>query len=300
MRVVDVLSRDEIADLNRKSNWAGIWSLAFDWGLIALCFELVARWPHVGTVLLALVLIGSRQLGLAVLMHDCGHKALFKSPRLNVFAGRWLCGAPVFADLESYYSKHQVHHTKAGSTEDPDLANYEKYAISRSSFARKIARDLVGWTGVRTLLRVARFGGPRLLWRPLLVNALLIGSCVLLGRPELYLLWIGSWLTTNMLFSRLRQVAEHAVVPDLFDPDPLRHTRTTLASWWERLTVAPNHVNFHLEHHLLPSVPPHRLPELHRLLLARGFYDQADIATGYRDVVGRLTLPASEAASNAG
>ena len=118
----------------------------------------------------------------------------------------------------------------------------------------------------------------------------------------LYLLWLGAWFTTNMLFSRLRQAAEHAVTPDLYDPDPRLHTRTTIARWWERLTLAPNGVNFHLEHHLLPSVPPYRLPSLHRMLQERGFYEQAEIANGYREVVAKLTVkqPAEEPAEAAG
>ncbi|MAC71727.1 MAG: hypothetical protein CMP84_16195 [Gammaproteobacteria bacterium] len=62
-----------------------------------------------------------------------------------------------------------------------------------------------------------------------------------------------------MLFSRIRNLAEHAAVPDLTDSDPLLNSRTTLASWWERLTFAPNSINYHLEHNLLPAVPKYRL-----------------------------------------
>jgi fatty acid desaturase len=68
------------------------------------------------------------------------------------------------------------------------------------------------------------------------------------------------------------------------------HTRTTLPRWWERLTLAPNHVNYHLEHHLLPTVPPYRLPALHRLLRERGFYRCAEIIDGYSAVLGKLTV----------
>lgn len=293
MKVTEVLSRDEIAGLNRKSDWLGAWTVLFNWAMVAGLLALVAAWPNPLTVLVALVLLGGRQLGLAVLMHDCGHRGLFQSARLNLVVGRWLCAAPVFSDLDSYIKKHQKHHTKAGSEEDPDLQNYRDYAVSKASFRRKILRDLTGRTGVKTLAGAIRVGGIRYLWRPLTVNALLASALWALGRPELYLLWLGAWFTTNMLFSRLRQAAEHAVVPDLFDPDPRLHTRTTLARWWERLTLAPNRVNFHLEHHLLPTVPPYRLSTLHCMLSRRGFYEQADIAHGYREVVGRLTLPAA-------
>ena len=293
MKVTDVLSREEIAACTQKSDWAGLRSLCVNWLMIAACFALVAFWPNVLIVLLAMVLLGGRQLGLAVLMHDCGHRSLLRNSHANLWIGRWLCAAPIFSNLDTYFEKHQRHHAKAGSLEDPDLANYQSYAVSKASFRRKVLRDLTGITGVRTLGFAVQAGGWRFLWRPLLMNGAMLALFAWIGRPELYLLWLGSWLTTNMLYSRLRQAAEHAVVPNLFDPDPRQHTRTTLASWWERLTLAPNRVNFHLEHHLLPSVPPHRLARLHRLLRERGFYEQADIANGYGEVVGRLTVARS-------
>jgi fatty acid desaturase len=72
----------------------------------------------------------------------------------------------------------------------------------------------------------------------------------------------------------------------------LRNTRTTLAAWWERLLVAPNRVNFHLEHHLLMTVPHHNLPALHQILRARGAIDAGCLAPNYAAV---LRLAASRA-----
>jgi fatty acid desaturase len=81
---------------------------------------------------------------------------------------------------------------------------------------------------------------------------------------------------------RLRSIAEHAMVPD--PADPLAHTRTTLACWWERLLVAPNRVNYHLEHHLVAMVPHYNLPRMHRLLRSRGVLAHANVAPGYLSV----------------
>jgi fatty acid desaturase len=57
-------------------------------------------------------------------------------------------------------------------------------------------------------------------------------------------------------------------------PDPSDDFRNTAqrqrARWWERLFIAPNRVNFHLEHHLMVAVPHYNLPRLHRLLRERG------------------------------
>ena len=97
-----------------------------------------------------------------------------------------------------------------------------------------------------------------------ITNVVLLAVLTAAGHPALYLLWVVAWLTTYRLLTRIRSIAEHAMVTD--PADPLRNTRTTLARWWERLLVAPNRVDFHLEHHLMMTVPHHNLPRLHRLL----------------------------------
>ena len=78
-------------------------------------------------------------------------------------------------------------------------------------------------------------------------------------------------------------------MPDLFDLDPRLNTRTTIPRWYERPFLCPNGVNYHVEHHLLASVPCHKLKALHERLMARGFYAgyEHTVAQGYWDVVKR-------------
>jgi fatty acid desaturase len=78
------------------------------------------------------------------------------------------------------------------------------------------------------------------------------------------LLWLVPLLTWHMVITRIRNIAEHAVVPD--SSDPLRNTRTTHANFLERLFIAPYYVNYHLEHHLLFYVPCYNLPRVHEIL----------------------------------
>jgi fatty acid desaturase len=105
----------------------------------------------------------------------------------------------------------------------------------------------------------------------------------------LYLLWVAAYLTTYPLVARIRQLAEHGNVPGLYQPDPRGNTRTTRANWLERLLLCPNNVNFHIEHHLLPSVPAWRLRRLHSTLCTRGFYQDHPqaVADSYLDVIRR-------------
>lgn len=294
MKVTEVLSKDELRYLAKKSDLAGFRTLFITWGGVAAIFAIMAVWTNPLTIALGLILLGGKQLGLAVIMHDSAHRSMFKTTRINDFVGQWLGGAPIWIDMHAYWVNHSKHHNDAGTPDDPDLYKYQDYAITKKRMRRKIARDLVGMTTWRTLRGNYARGGWRVFVRPVIVNFLIWLTLFAFGQGLLYLVWAGAYFSAYMVIARMRNAAEHAVVPDLNDPDPRRHTRTTRASWWERLTFAPNRVNFHLEHHLLASVPAHRLKELHNLLAERGFYDNADIAPGYFDVFKRLTLPTTK------
>jgi fatty acid desaturase len=285
---------EELLELHDASSWR---SLLVDWALIAASLALVARWPNPITVVLALFVIGGRQLGLAVLMHEAAHRTLFRNRRLNDWVGNWLCAYPVWGDLRPYRAYHLQHHAKTGTAEDPDLGLAAPFPVTRTSLRRKVLRDLAGRTGLKranatlrrdlglSLGKVRRRDGAGLasLRGVVLTNVVLFGLCALAGHPALYLLWPAAWLTTYSLVMRIRSIAEHGMVPDL--ADDLLNTRTTLARWWERLLIAPNRVNYHLEHHLLMTVPHYHLPRLHRLLQERGVLDGACITTGYPAVL---------------
>jgi fatty acid desaturase len=297
----EVLSREEIDSLLEVQDWRGWLTISLDWAIVFASFALVAWAPNPLTILAALFLIGARQLGMAVVMHEAAHRTMFKNRKLNDVACNWLCAYPVWADVSPYRSYHLIHHAKTGTEADPDLGLVTPFPITRASFRRKIWRDLSGQTGWKQFLAVLRRDlgtarkssmrsmgmsageRPDVGWHkvaPVIVsNAVLVGILAVFGHPELYLLWVVGWLTTYRLVTRLRSIAEHALPGDR--SHPLRNTRTTLARWWERLLLAPNRVNYHLEHHLLMTVPHYNLPRMHRLLKERGALDEALISHGY-------------------
>ena len=305
MKVTDCFSREEIQEFCQRSDFHAWLAFLINWGIIAFSFAIVAVWPNPLSVLLAIVLLGGRQLGLGVLMHECGHGSLFKTKALNQWMGKWIAAAPVFYRIDDYMKNHLEHHRKIGSEEDPDLHRYQRYPVSAVSLKRKAVRDITGkttWNYFRIVFNAnkilyldnankTRFSLRQLVKRfhaPITVNLILLTGLAALGMPLLYLLWVVSYFSFYMFFSRIRNLAEHAAVPDLLNDDPLMNTRTTIPSWWERLTVAPNSVCYHLEHHLVPSVPKYRLAGFHRALIKRGVLDSADISIGYVQLVRRL------------
>jgi fatty acid desaturase len=297
MKIPDYLRPEEVRYFTARSNWLAGQTLALTWLSVLVIFWMVDTWTNPLTILLALLLLPGRMLGLAVIMHECGHNTLFASKHLNHFFGQWFAANLAFVDLHKYASTHNRHHRLAGTREDPDLPNYQAYPVARASFKRKMVRDLTGQTGYKLLRFVITQAagifspGPsareraRPFVQQLLVN---LGFAVILGllfSPWAYLLWLASYLTTYMVIVRIRHVAEHAAVPDLYDPDPRKNTRTTVPRWWERLFFAPNFVNYHLEHHFMASVPCYRLRELHRLLEERGAFSETRIFRGYGEVL---------------
>lgn len=298
--------RRELVEVDDRHGWT---SLALNWAIVFASFSLVALapglvWKALASVV-ALFLIGARQLGFAILMHEAAHRSLFGTRWLNDWVGNWLAAYPIWAEVEPYRRYHLVHHAHTGTAKDPDLGLIQPFPITRDSFRRKLIRDLSGQTGLKqaraVFLRDLGWGAGRsqrdqgmsrgersdVGWRKLapvaLTNGVLLAILALAGQPWLYLLWVGAWLTTYRLVTRIRSIAEHALTSD---PDnPLNNTRTTLARWWERLLIAPNRVNYHLEHHLMMTVPHYKLPRFHRLLRERGVLDGACVANGYLDVL---------------
>ena len=103
------LSPTELAALTRRSNWRGGLALLGVWAGIAACLLLAALWPHPLTLLLAVVLLGGRQLALAVLAHEAAHRTLFAHRGLNEFAGNWLSARPIWQNLPKYRAHHVRH-----------------------------------------------------------------------------------------------------------------------------------------------------------------------------------------------
>lgn len=306
-----LLSEQQVARLRERSDLAGALLVGHAWAVILGAMAVFAWWPGVLTYLLAVIVIGGRQLGLAILMHDASHRALFASPRLNDWVGRYLCGAPVGAELRVYRPYHLQHHRHTQGPDDPDLELSAPFPISRASLRRKVRRDLLGLTGVqrrRAQFEQAMGAGPlpvRLgrLWRaerPFFIsNGVLALVLVLSGHGWLWLsLWVVPLLTWYQLASRIRNIAEHAVVGPA--DDPLRNTRTTRANLLERALWAPYWVNYHLEHHLFIYAPCWKLPLAHRWLGDKGLWPKMELARGYRDVIARATAKAHDDAGASG
>jgi fatty acid desaturase len=133
--------------------------------------------------------------------------------------------------------------------------------------------------------------GARNLYGVVLTNAILAAILALTGHGWVYVAWPVAFLTSFGIFVRIRSIAEHACTEA--SPDPFRNTRTTIAGPLARLLVAPHRVSYHLEHHLLMTVPYFRLPAMHRILVERGAMPEGAVARGYLEVLRQASSRAA-------
>ncbi len=322
-KVSELFTRDELRMLNERSNLRGFLAVGFTWSVIVATLAALGwvadmpPWMSVPCFALGMIVLGGRHLGLAILHHEAAHKSLFRTPWLNDLIGDFLCARPTWNNLRKYREHHFIHHRRTGQADDTDLSLVTPFPTSRASLARKLARDLSGLTGLKSLYGRALMDLGIIKWTVasdvtrlpqegrsvwsypgtfirnasgmLLTNVLFYAVCWASGHPFLYAVWVLSYLTPFPLFLRIRSMAEHACAAR--STDMFLNTRTTRAGLLARATVAPIRVNFHIEHHVLPSVPYFRLPLVHRMLRQRG---AAKEPPGYLDVLRLVSSRSSQ------
>jgi fatty acid desaturase len=215
------------------------------------------------------IAIGYLWMGMVTFMHDALHYTLFRSRIANWVFGI-LCMLPIFATFVGFREDHVEHHRHNRSPRDPDAFTMGKRGVA--DFVLFYAYALIG--GVLSFLHFnfiypfTKFG-PRL-WAIQLFEIMLKAGVywvVLDYAAERGVLdkalsvWLWPVFVLSLLNS-MRFIAEHHGTP--WDAGQMAGTRTVISNpinsfFW-------NNINWHIGHHVYPSVPWYNLVELHRLL----------------------------------
>ena len=294
---LDLLDKHQLSQIREKNDFRNIFALCLDWGLIVFGLSIFYYYPSALTFISAVILIGSRQFALAVLVHDGAHNLLFSNLKVNDFFSQWLCAYPIFQDNRVYRPYHLKHHRFTETEDDPDLALSAPFPITKVSFFRKVLRDLTGITGFRrysqALTSILKTDGDNIpdrlkgIWFKihgfLITNILIFLAISFFFHWSLYfLLWWLPAFTYYSLIIRIRNIAEHCVTSGSTDLD---NTRTTLTNPIVRFLMAPHRVNYHLEHHLFMMCPWYNLPKAHKMMIQNGYKDKMCIENSYRAVL---------------
>lgn len=298
VRSTHALSPHVVRSLSRLSPIRSTASVVFDFAAVTLFVAAAVRFPRVWVIVPCIFLIAAAQHGLAILSHQSAHYRLYETRWLNDLVGK-LCAIPLGLSLITYRVLHRTHHNHLYSPIDPDLALIADYPRGRMYLFGKLLKDLSGLTVLKaygyffgkpvtkkgeavpkvvdddtspSLKRKAR----RDQFVAVGVQVAALTLSIVFGFWQWYLLlWVLPLLTVLQALLRLRAVLEHGAVESKVVVT--KAARTTYAPFLVRFVLYPHNMNYHIEHHLYPSVPHYNLPECHRVLKEAGALVEAEV-----------------------
>jgi fatty acid desaturase len=293
-----LLPREELLELSKVDSTRVVQIVLLDCLIILAAVALAERFWSVWSYVLAIMVIGARQFGIASIgLHDGAHGLLFHNRKLNDAMAACLT-EPFFVGLlnlhlKTYRKQHFEHHRHANDAKDPDAGFFEAWfqAPPRKRVLLLLANG-IGLTFILLVGKMLRHGS----WTARVVVA---GVAIVIGTGMFYSFvpavlifwyWVVPFATWGMLANTLRAVAEHYPVEFAPKSDPAMddvfRTRDVMLTWFDAMFVVTRGVNFHLTHHLFPSVPFFRLKQLHRAIARREPYRQnAHVTRGYHRVL---------------
>jgi fatty acid desaturase len=291
----DLLSREQLQAHSTKSDAKGALQLGTHLVVLGCSTALLAAtwgtWWAVPFFLIQGVLLN----WLYCAQHELSHGTVFSTRRANEVAGR-IIGFIQLYPRDFDQIQHFGHHRHTGDWEkDPELyrapyglGSYLLWFTGLSYWHSRLTRL------VRLLFGIVREPYIRDTEKPLVIRearyhlalyALVVAASVALQSWAALSFWLGPLLVTKWAYM-LQGTAKHLGRPhsdNLFE-----NTRTARAGplfrWlgWN--------MQFHTAHHLFPSVPFHRLPELHEAIVAKAGVEPPSM--GYfsfqREVLGKL------------
>ena len=261
------LPHDELARLNKTSDAAGLRHLAGHVGIIIFS----GLWIGMELPLWQIMLVphGVFICFLFTLEHEATHKTPFASAWINEWVGR-ICGFAIILPFEWFRYFHLAHHRWTNIPDrDPELNSVSRPETITTYIL--YASGLPYWTGMakRVLLNACgQYPGefvPGRARRRVVIESLVMLLCYIPAGLSLLVsdLLFWTWMLPCLLgqpFLRLYLLAEHGHCK--FVANMLENTRTTYTNIIIRY-LAWN-MSYHVEHHTLPQVPFHKLPELNR------------------------------------
>ena len=277
-----------VKELSTISPWRAPVQIALEWLGIAAMIALCETIRHPLLYVAAVIWIGARQNGLAVMMHEAVHFRLLPNRKWNDWVGEILLAWPILVTVHSFRQTHFAHHRHVNKPEDPDWQRKQEelFEYPKSGWDM-IFITLKYWLGYYAIKQLAAVNqGVEIPTRLKLLRlsfylAVVIASIVFGFWLGLLIYWMVPLFTYFLWIIYVRGVAEHFGGIEHHD-DLLRMTRHIEANWFERLLIAPNYIHVHIGHHLYPSVPFYNLARLQRLLMQNPEYaSRAHVTHGY-------------------
>ena len=197
---------------------------------------------------------------LSILLHDLSHMNFFPSRKLNILVGNfvaWIC----FTDFKSYQLNHKIHHLKTGLEDDYEITPIFKNASAKLKIIYLFS-NIFG-IGIFFTNKTRIFINKKISLICIFITQSFIFFLLFLsGNLFTGFLWFLSSVSVGLFFSRLRGLLEHSPIKSNSEITTRSHHCNAL----EEFIFYGSNMNFHLEHHLDPSIPTYHLKKLSKIV----------------------------------
>ena len=279
-----MISSEALLRLSKKNHSIWISLVIVDLVTISLAAILCERFFNVYFYVLTIMIIGGRQVGIgSIALHDGAHRYLSSNTSSNQRIGSvilYLMTAPIIGlDIDGYRNKaHFQHHKYLLTEKDPEYKGYERLycrnqpdsirhfmlvafvSISGIGYIAAIIRQITKGSWLNRFLIVT------------LVCAFLFGGYIF---DLIFLYWIVPIATWGMFINYVRASAEHYPINAYGTNIRIKQkfrTRDVVPSIFDKIFVTTRNINFHLSHHLFPSVPFYNMRKLHKIISQSDVY----------------------------
>ncbi|MGZ8315806.1 MAG: fatty acid desaturase [Telluria sp.] len=272
----------------RPARFAG--ELVFTWASIAAFIAAGVYFDSIAITLISIFLIGTRQMALALLLHEQVHRLGMRSKYAD-----WVInlsvGYPLFVTtVEDYAKVHLSHHKYCFTQDDPDFLRKagDEWTFPKSAgqlfmialkdlTAMNLIRLIRGKTAPRTDEFERRNPSPK--WLRYAFFAVVGAVLTAIGGWTTFLIyWVVPAITVSQLMIRWIAVCEHQYNIE----NGTIHETTPLIqlTWWQRALMPDLNFGLHAYHHMHPGVSFSNLPKVHEIYKREGLVDESAIFHG--------------------
>jgi fatty acid desaturase len=293
----DYISREDLNRLKTFRILPNLIKMPLFFGLMVLLTWVA--WNTESSVIkwAAYLSLGYLWMSIVTFMHDATHNTLFEKPWKN-----WAFGIismiPLMASFISFREDHMEHHRYNRSPADPDAFTMGKRGVLDfvAFYGYIVAGALLSFVHFNFIYPIQRFNGRK--WAIHLFETALKITCYwallawahqhgVLGKT------LEVWLVPVYIFAvfnSIRFIAEHYETP--WNQGQLVGSRTVTSNplhsfFW-------NNINWHIGHHIYPTVPWYNLIELHKLMKPAIEAEGAIVEKSYTGVFLRALLRGPE------
>ncbi|MBZ2206446.1 fatty acid desaturase family protein [Massilia soli] len=264
--------------------------LALTWASIAAFIAAGVYFDHLAVTLVCIFLIGTRQMALALLLHEQVHRLGMRSKYADWFINVFAVYPLFVTTVEDYAKVHLSHHKYCFTQDDPDFLRKagDEWTFPKSLgqlvmiavkdlTAMNLIRLIRGKTAPRTDEFTRRNPSPK--WLRIAFFAVAAGVLTAVGGWTVFLIyWVVPAMTVTQLMVRWIAVCEHEYNIE----NGTIHETTPLIqlTWWQRALMPDLNFGLHAYHHMHPGVSFANLPKVHEIYKREGLVDESAIFHG--------------------